>query len=302
MDEWRECNPKQVKNNYLGFLYTDGNAMGRFFAGLASLSELRLVSGLVKKAFDVSSSKVSALAQSYKFEQNLILDVLGGGDEKIWILPASLALKVCRQLPGWLDEALAHEPEWTKYFKKKGMDRTGITTGTGLVICDCKYPVQYQYALAKALQQNAKKRYYRGEENSFVDFAVISDASPLAEDLEDARELAYASADARFRLSLRPYSHGELEELCEKLAGVTHSQVYALRDAAREGADVFANFVCYQAARLEKSYQQWLEPLGPGWYRQENILSFFIDATPGRSVPGTWLGDGVELMPFLEKR
>lgn len=300
--EWQKRNPTHVKDNYLGFLYSDGNAMGRFFAQLGSLAELRLVSGLVKKAFDVATQRVFALAETFQFTAEHILDLLGGGDEKIWILPATLALRVSRELPGWLTEALAQEPEWGQFLKRKGIGRTGITIGTGLVICDCKFPVQYQHKLATALQKSAKKRYYQGEENSFMDFVVVSDASPLAEDLEDARELAFARADPRFRLSLRPYSRGELESLLGKLLvkGATQSQVYALRDAAREGAAVFRNFVCYQAARLTDTYRAWLGPKGVELQRADSILGFFTDAAPGRPATGTWLGDGVELLPFLD--
>jgi hypothetical protein len=282
------------KSRYLGFLYADGNAMGAHFGRLATLPEIRFTSLAVAHVFEAAQKQIEEmvrrLVSKVDKDYRLFLSYLGGGDEAIWILPGALAVHVAEQLSGWIEkEAGAIE----------GLPK--ITLGIGLVLCQHGYPVRYQYDLAKSLLKNAKSMFYGSTEvSSSLDFELLTDSSPLSDDLASARKVAYRTEEKKFFLTCRPYRADRFSALLERMRaarekGVATSQLYALQTGAGEGRKVFLNYLRYQIARGLKSYRPWLEPFVQDLTDPRSIEQFFVDAS------GTWIADGLQLFPFLDQ-
>jgi hypothetical protein len=282
------------KSRYLGFLYADGNSMGALFGRLSTLAEIRFVSRAVAHVFAAAQQQteraVQTLVAKVPPQDRLFLSYLGGGDEAIWILPGALAVHVAAHLSKWIE---------TEAGTIAGLPK--ITLGIGLVLCQHGYPVRYQYDLAKSLLKSAKGMFQgaRPEEiASSLDFELLTDSSPLSDDLTAVRTIAYQTEENGFLRTCRPYSADRFDTLVDRMrkareTGLAASQLYALQAGAVEGRDVFLNYLRYQIARGMKSYGPWLEGIDPASPRQ--IEDFFVEPT------GTWIADGLQLLPFLDQ-
>jgi hypothetical protein len=282
------------KARYLGFLYADGNSMGALFGRLATLPEIRFVSRAVAHVFAAAQAQtekaVQELVAKVPQEDRLFLSYLGGGDEAIWILPGALAVHVASHLAQWIEAEARTIADLPK-----------ITLGIGLVLCQHGYPVRYQYDLAKSLLKSAKGMFQgvRPQDvESSLDFELLTDSSPLSDDLAAVRTIAYQTEEEDFLRTCRPYRMDGFDTLVQRMrraraVGLAASQLYALQTGAEEGRHVFLNYLRYQIARGLKSYGPWLDrvdPASPG-----EIERFFLDAC------GTWIADGLQLLPFLDQ-
>jgi hypothetical protein len=289
-----------AKARYLGFLYVDGNAMGNLFGRLEALPQIACVSRAVSAVFEQvearTGQEVERLVPNVDTIDRLFLSYLGGGDEAIWILPAALAVEVAGKLPGWIDDEA----------RAIGGELPRITAGAGLVLCQTGYPVRYQYGLAKALLKSAKGMFHgaRPEEvRSSLDFELLTDSSPLSEEPEVARAIAWSTEEEDFWRTCRPYRADGFRTLLDRLRtareSVATSQLYALRAGAGEGRKVFLNYLRYQIARGLDSYGPWLGRCGQDVADAAGLERFFITEAEGKS--GTWLPDGLQLLPFLDQ-
>lgn len=306
--------PAEGKERYIGFLYADGNAMGQLFGGLASLAELRFLSGAVAHVFDQAELRVGGLlaAELGKKHEEGYLSLLGGGDERVWILPAPLAVQVAETLPRWIDEETRGIPDLCSLLQARGIET--LTIGTGLVICEHKFPVRYQYELAKDLQKSAKSLYYKNSRStpeepikvlSALDFELVTDGSPMGESLERARGVAYETDDPDFLRTCRPYTAEAFSRLVHRVRSLGEqemgkSQLYALQSGATEGRAVFRNFLLYQIARNAERYGAWLkaQPESVELGDPEALEGFFVSTLDGGGT-GTWIPDALQLAPFL---
>jgi hypothetical protein len=306
---------ERTKSKYIGFLYVDGNSMGALFGGLSSLAEIRFLSHAVREVFEQLSSRVADAVRKRapgKAERDLpLVSYLGGGDEAIWILPASLAAQVTECLSSWIEDASAAIAGLSSFLEQ----RTGsphVTFGAGLVLCGYSYPVRYQFSLAKDLQKNAKSMFYGSADRkavSAIDFEVLTESSPLSESLETARALTDRTEDRDFRRSCRPYSAESFARLLQRMrrlrdgdVRLATSQLYALHDGAVEGRRIFLNFLRYQIARKPAGlkYQKWLQAFDVNPADPAAVERFFIEGLAKGS--GTWIRDGFQLVPFLDGR
>ncbi len=307
--------PERAKAKYIGFLYVDGNAMGALFGGLSSFAQIRFLSQAVREVFARLRSRAREMARTLVHDgagRDLpFVSYLGGGDEVIWILPGGLAVQVAARLQEWTEEesrAIADLPRLLE-------ERTGVpflTFGAGLVLCGYSYPVRYQYSLCKELQKSAKSLAYGAPgapPASAIDFEVLTEASPLSESLDAARAFTDRTEDPRFRRSCRPYTAGRFVQLIDRMArlrdgdvNLATSQLYALQDGVREGRRVFLNFLGYQIARKPAGikYQNWLRAFDVNPADRAAIERFFIHELAKGS--GTWIADGLQLAPFLDRR
>ncbi|MDP9119884.1 MAG: hypothetical protein M3O15_00705 [Acidobacteriota bacterium] len=297
-----------ARSQYLGFLYADGNSMGNLFGRLPSLVDLRFASLAIARVFARTSERLREDVASQLPPRKALLSLLGGGDEAIWILPGALAVRAAEQLDSWIGEAAAEIPGLSSLLAKIASPR--LTFGAGLVLCDLAFPVRYQYELANALLKNAKSMF-RGEPGteivSSIDFAVLTDSSPLSEDLDAARKLAWKTAEPDFLRTCRPYTCAGFSDLLAtaRRANEAHlgkSQLYALQTGAAEGRRVFLNHLRYQMARppAGKGYQKWI---GLTTFADpEGVERFFLRRLPaqGAATHGTWIPDLLELKPFLD--
>lgn len=283
--------------------------MGALFGRLSSLAEIRFLSQAVREVFEQLRSRARDVARELapgKPDAELpFVSYLGGGDEAIWILPGSLALRIASRLEVWIEEesrAIADLPEILR--RESGLDH--LTFGAGLVLCGYTFPVRYQHALAKELQKSAKSvSYGSGQPVSAIDFEVLTESSPLSESLKSARDLTDATEEPRFRRSCRPYTAERFGELIARMARLrtvklATSQLYALQDGVREGRSVFLNFLCYQIARKPAGtkYQEWLNSFAVDPADRRAVEGFFVKKLAEGS--GTWIADGLQLAPFLD--
>ncbi|HEX3532161.1 MAG TPA: hypothetical protein VH988_34305, partial [Thermoanaerobaculia bacterium] len=286
-----------AKARYLGFLYVDGNAMGNLFGRLATLPEIAFTSRAVSKVFENvearTDEEVRPLLPKVAAQDRLFLSYLGGGDEAIWILPGALAVQVAGKLSGWIDE------------ETRAAGVPGLTAGAGLVLCQSGYPVRYQYDLAKALLKSAKGMFHGaqpGTVRSSLDFELLTDSSPLSEEPKVAREMAWRTDEEDFWRTCRPYDAAGFGTLLDRLRTarehVAATQLYALQTGAGEGRKVFLNYLRYQIARGLDSYGPWLERCGQSAADAAGLERFFIAGRPDGGS-GTWLGDALQLLPFL---
>jgi hypothetical protein len=297
-----------ARAQYLGFLYADGNAMGNLFGRLRSLADLRFASRAVARVFARAGEEVEREVALWLPPDHALLSLLGGGDEMIWILPGALAVRAAAQLGRWIEQGAEGIPELGGLLVAAGTPR--ITFGAGLVLCDLAFPVRYQHELASALLKSAKAMFQDAGAASLVssiDFAVLTDSSPLSEDLKTARGLAYRTAEPDFVRTCRPYVYRHFADLLDTARGAQEaklgkSQLYALQGGAAEGKRVFLNYLRYQIARqpAAKRYRDWI---GPAAYADpEGAERFFVRRLPrgGGDLAGTWIPDLLELAPFLD--
>ncbi len=302
------------KASYIGFLYVDGNAMGALFGKLTSLAELRFLSLAVAAVFERTRSRINALIRKIlklKTHKLPLVSYLGGGDEAIWIVPGALAVHIAGQLSALIQEESSRIEDLPSFLEKT-LGAPALTFGAGLVICSFNYPVRYQYDLARSLQKNAKAVFYGLPPEaitSTLDFEILTDSSPLSQDLKSARKLAYGTEEDEFYRTCRPYTADNFGRILAWVeaagkANLSKSQLYALQQGAAEGKKVFLNYLRYQIARKPAGprYLDWLrrcdsslDPTNP-----QEIEGFFIENPAGSvSASGTWVSDALQLAPFL---
>jgi hypothetical protein len=300
-----------ARAQYLGFLYADGNAMGNLFGRLRSLADLRFASRAVARVFARAGEAVERDVELQLPRDRALLSLLGGGDEAIWILPGALAVRAAEQLGRWIEDEAELIPELGPLFAEAGAP--GLTFGAGLVLCDLSYPVRYQHELASALLKSAKAMFHDVGDvgaaglGSSIDFAVLTDSSPLSEDLKTARGLACRTAEPDFVRTCRPFAYQDFTALLKAArraqeAKLGKSQLYALQGGAAEGRRVFLNYLRYQIARQPavKRYRKWIGP--EAYSTPEAAERIFVRRLPsgGRVLAGTWIPDLLELGPFLD--
>jgi len=311
IDHWTGAHEEgSRKGSYLGFLYADGNGMGALFGKLQSLAQLQTLSHEVTGCFESLRDTVEEEVREVLPEQDrgrasrLFLDLLAGGDEVIWILPAALAVHVAERLEAWLAAEVATRPGLTELLSQHG--RKGLSIGIGLALCGLGYPVRYQYQLAKALQKHAKDRTYAsGLDESTIDFELLTDSSPLTQDFKALRHLFTKTPEEGFVRTCRPYGCGELTTLRRQIEvalenDLAISQLYGLAAGSQEGRLPFLNLLRYQIARKPagERYQAWLRECGVDPAKPAEIERFFIHArSQGAAL---WIQDALDLLPFLE--
>jgi len=316
VDTYRSALESQgAKTRYLGFLYADGNSMGALFGRLESLAALRFLSRSVSRIFEATQEivrrEVAHLIPVTEARKLPLLSYLGGGDEAIWIVPGSTAVHVAEQLPAWIDAESHKIPGFLDSLH--GYGSPGLTVGMGLVLCDLGYPIRYQYDLAKSLQKSAKALAHDrlpGEVASSIDYELLTESFPLSEDLATARALAYGTEDPAFLLTCRPLSAVEFGRLAKRMdqaraKELATTQLYGLQAGAAEGRAIFLNYLRYQLAR---------KPAGPrylAWMRAQGcdpatdpaaVERFFLQPAAAKpEITGTWIADGLQLLPFLDQ-
>lgn len=293
------------KARYLGFLYADGNAMGNLFGRLQSLAELRFASTAVSYVFEQANRRLEAeVDKRFGPASEILLSLLGGGDEAIWILPGALAVRAAERLSSWIGEESSRIPGLLPRLAAAGSPK--LTLGIGLVLCDLGFPVRYQHEIASALLKNAKGMFPPTDGRaavSSIDFAVLTDSSPWSEDLKSVRELAYRTEEEGFLRTCRPYTCDDFTALLAlgrraKEARLGKSQLYALREGATEGRKVFLNHLRYQIARppAGKAYREWM---GSAPFTEPGGIERFFLRQVSPEAWGTWIPDLLELQPFL---
>jgi hypothetical protein len=279
----------KAREGYVGFIYLDGDGMGRVFERLPTIAAYATLSRAVEAA--TREAVMAALAtlhpawvhpsdarpKNEKPSQSDLdpqgrmrihpFDIITiGGDDIVLITPADVALPVAAQISRNFQQGLQRHLAGTDLpdsFKTRPYTMSG-----GVVLASDHNPVRVLRDLSKELQREAKKarRSVQAEEG-YIDFLVLKSADMLESSVEKARELYPYTIDVPgtkpLRLMGRPYRVSVWEklwqELCDLRAGrFSASQIHLLGEALLRGRSAASLFYRYQQARERDRQMQQL--------------------------------------------
>jgi CRISPR-associated protein Cmr2 len=291
------------KPKYVGFIYADGNGVGRQVEESATLREFRLKS----RALLYSMSEIvydalyewlyqRALANEAKqFRHFEIITI--GGDDALIVVPADAALRVAHAICSGLGERL----------QKNGWpDDQKPTMSAGVVIAHADNPVYFMRDLAEQLLKSAKRKTRETSEGA-VDFLILKSQSTVASNIGDVRSAPFMKLkreDETAFLTKRPYTLSELALLLRhagELKRVGKTQLRALARVLREERLAASVYFLYQSVRLKdegallaKIHQEW-DPSNKSalpWLKREGRSGSNEYETP-------W-ADLVEVLDFVD--
>lgn len=237
--------------DYMAFIYADGNDVGSLLFKARSSAHYRHVSEALK--IETENSLFEALYETIGEEKLRSLKIIPfeiiniGGDDVSLILAAPYAFDFAEK--------------FMENFEKK-LEKWGITTSLGMVICKAKYPVYFAEKLAGSLLSDAKRKAKKsktseGKGESAFSFLYLTSQSGV-EEYKEILDSYYRleSGRQRYTLTMRPYTLRDLKKLLfyadklEKEKLFTTSQLNALAEALSKGMARSINFLLYQIARL----------------------------------------------------
>jgi CRISPR-associated protein Cmr2 len=239
----REVAQAERERRFIGFIYADGNGIGKRLVAARTRQEFEQISHDLREA--VPKAVFRALAEHIKVRK--VKDEEGqerpvhpweiialGGDDALVIVPGDVALQIaeatCRYFTQNLREAGWQDPP---------------TMSAGVVIAHESNPIRFVRELAEQLLKSAKRRTRElRQPDGAIDFIVLKSQSMVAADLDTLRQQAYtAMVGPREQLHLagRPFSLMELRALLTqaralRTANFPRSQTQAIRASIREAA------------------------------------------------------------------
>ncbi len=300
---------------YVGFIYADGNNIGRQVEVSKSLAEYKEKSRALSRALPRLVNE--ALARHLQVKPNVLRRQKGGGtvpvtvhpfeivtiggDDLLLIVPGDRALAIARDICA----GFATDPELADLFDRP-------TLSAGVVIADCHTPIYFLRDLAEQLLKNAKKRVRdMAEPEGTVDFLILKSQTTLATSLDHQRgrpPLQFTSSSPKEKLVLtgRPYTLVELDRLVEsaqtlKGAGMAGSQLQGYRRALRRGRLQASIYFLYQYARAKGDTHEALKQVFQSWQMlDEDRLPPWLGLSPKRDYSRYWTpwADIIEVMEF----
>lgn len=249
--EQRLCLPQDLNQigahskpqNYIGFIYADGNRMGEtikclgreFPDDVGAKSAYRAFSAIVDEA--TREAAVRAVIDYVGPQSWQTLDgqaaqlipaefVLAGGDDLILIVPAHCALAVAaRFIARYQAKTIALQDEWKRIGRLPGeFAPRGLTTSAGVVIAHASYPASQLMELATDLMKFAKRKAADladgGRIEGTLDFAVLYESG--SEKLKERRKKEYR-CESSIRRTERPYTATGAFRLLERIRALKSS-------------------------------------------------------------------------------
>jgi CRISPR-associated protein Cmr2 len=256
---------------FIGFIYADGNDMGRL------LEEIKEPTGYATFAAEVASAlqgaTFAALARNLRptkvvregrrgevlvhpFE---ILSI--GGDDLLLIVPAHIAISLACDIASDVERRLLGSGrlfelhridgdgpayEWTEVQRCHGMApsrQCKVSLSAGVVIADAHTPIFYLEELASQLLKSAKSRakwlkHRRGYSGGSIDFLSLKSVTTLSGTVGQFRKASLVKRGRR--LYARPYTLAEMRVLIETVellrrAKFPRGQLYRLRNSLHTG-------------------------------------------------------------------
>jgi hypothetical protein len=292
---------------YVGFLYADGNNMGKTLEKLNNQREYEdFANNVDHLTRDVVHQALLRYAQPRTANGREIAPfeiLLMGGDDLMVVTAADLAVDVAINIVKQYEE---RAPSETKH---------KLTLSLGLVLAHAHFPIYAMHDLAADLLKSAKK-----VDDSALDFAVVTAAG--SRDLKWLRSEALTEQSFalepprgwRYRLTQRPYSLDDFACLCDHAR-----QFYATRfprsqlQALYQGLFVSGIEASLQALtvmgraspRHRQKLRDFLDDFGslphvaPPWRKEPLDKCFKPDAQAQEQCFSTALGDLVELYRFV---
>ena len=263
-DRWQELRCERTTeigdrsswDGYLGIVYADGNAMGKFVQAIDNPRVFRQFSRIVDES--IREACFSSLNQILKREIDKVREtserqghleplpadiLLLGGDDLLVAVPADraldFALKVTKAFEHLTKEKIAGLSDAETQFFRDWLGSEGFTISCGVAVARSNYPFYLALDLAEQLLKNAKRKDSYTEQGTEqttarIDFHVVAGSNSYA--LKQVREGTYRIlTDAR--RTLRPLSCTQLETLrtsIQELRAVKfpHSKFHELQEFA----------------------------------------------------------------------
>jgi len=264
----------------IGFIYADGNDIGKFLDNSKNFSEYKKKSEILHKA--VRDSVYKALRFHLKVTQIEVEEihpfeiVTIGGDDAIIIVPGDRAIDISICIGRTFESYLS---EFEEFRGQK------VTLSLGLVVADYNNPVYFLLALAEDLLKNAKKKNRECREGA-IDFLVIKSQTALSTDLSNLRAhypWTIESYGEKAILTSRPYTWSKMNELRRTVQEIhkdlPRTQLQALCRSLRKGRRASTMFYRYQWARADNQRKDLLSKIERKW-GVESINSPWIKQNP----------------------
>lgn len=270
-----------ARSGYVGFIYLDGDGIGKAFEQVPTPQSYTVLSQAVEDAAQTAVMQALATwlhpARVHPSDArpqdekpgDLDLNALGqilihpfdiitiGGDDVILIVPADVALpiaaSICQTFQDLVRQRLAERNP------PKAIQTQAFTLSGGVILASDHNPVRVLRDLAKELQREAKKVRKLAQANEgYLDFLILKSADMLDSSVRGARTLYPYTIEAPglkpLRLLARPYCAATVGQLWEALqdlraSNLPTSQMQLLAEALLRGRQEASLFYLYQNAR-----------------------------------------------------
>ncbi len=284
-----------ASNEFISFIYADGNNMGGYIQKIRTPEEYQQFSADIFEATE--QSVYYALAQhlhphqlgELKKEESKsrpgklihpfeIITI--GGDDVLLIVPANKALEIAKTIGDKFEEILQQkgryrlESDPQSIFAQRYCPKSAkasdcqLSMSIGVIILDYKTPIYYAQNLANQLLKSAKKRakdlkkyyhYYGGT----VDILALKSVTMISSNIQEFREKALQIKDKKLHLQATPYTLHELGGLIKtieafKQTDFPRSQLYQVRSFLSQGRKIAMLNYRYFAVRLASEKRQLL--------------------------------------------
>ena len=245
------------KQNYVAFIYADGDGVGAYIEQQQSRKDYEMVSEILdgatwNAATYALAKNLRVNAQTQPFE---IITV--GGDDVMLIAPAAHGLRIAHDMAA----------QFRRYLDTRAVDAS-LTLSTAVVIAPVHMPVRLMRDFARELLKSGAKPRAKAEKGATIDFQVFISDAVYGTDIMDLRgaapyTLAVDDKDKPLRLFNRPYNLPETERLLFALGRLRatqfpKSQLYALAQALERGRRRATLFYLYQRSRLNSQHREAL--------------------------------------------
>lgn len=229
--------------NYLGFVYADGNRMGE-----------RLLERKTEKEYQEFSENIERALQESVFESLLkyipnpsngkipFEFVILGGDDLILLTAAQKIIPITLEILERFEEKMRESTE--KIEKEK------LTLSAGVIMAHSKFPISSFAKLAEDLLKSAKKlnkeNWYGAEDDSrkkeisTIDYLVITTPSVNPVEVIRKRDLTYTTMKDTLELTQRPFTLEKANRIVSitkeiKKSKLSRSRLYSIYDSLYKG-------------------------------------------------------------------
>jgi len=298
----RDLDSLASPDNYVAFIYVDGNDIGGILeraktpAAFRHISE-NLCSGTENAVYEALYTTFKKDLSSAKFE-NIKFEIINiGGDDVTLIVQAKDGWKVATDILNYFEQNLAS--------LAKELNVEKITASAGMVVAKATYPIYFAEKLADGLLKMAKKKAKTTRESA-LNYLYLTTTIATIDAGDLVEQLYHRNSQQKHRLTMRPYTLRQamhLFKLAEETSEIFQSsQRNALAQALDIGVFSSINFLAYQMGRMKKNDQDKANELfrkigvifGCNWFR--------IWGTDDEQMTATPLYDILEIAKFSKLR
>ena len=297
--------------NYIAFIYADGNNMGGYLENIETPAQYRQFSERVFVAMQTAAFKALVKLEPVWITDNndryvFPFEIISiGGDDLLIIVPGSKVFEIVHAIGENFDSEFNSYDSYAKLKEKDNLPKSQryksskwvdaqemqpvFSMSLGFVIAEGHTPVGFLEHLAGSLLKSAKTSAktlikdaggYRG---GTVDFLVLKSISMITSNLSDFRKKFYKT-DTRNSLTMRPFTLHELSGFIKtikdfKKGNFPRSQLYQLRESLKLGRQTSTLDYLYFRSRLGSDEGKLLQdPIEHNWQ----------GVSDNNDAPGPW--------------